>query len=449
MTVVPFSPQKLLRAIAELPSARRYWIAYSGGLDSHVLLHSLAALRERLPVAELAAVHVDHGLSPAAAAWARHCAEVCEGLKVPLTLLRVDARPRRGESPEAAARNARYRAIEPLLGEGDGLLTAHHQDDQAETVLLQALRGSGPRGLAAMPVWNPFGEGWQGRPLLGFRRDELRAHARAEGLCWVEDESNFDTGIARNYLRHEVVPRLRRRWPAMATTLSRVASHAADAAHLLDQLAAQDLVVAEDGGLEIGHLAALDAARQRNLLRYWIHRSGLPVPDAVHLQRVLDEVIPAAPDALPRVAWTGAELRRYRSRLYLMPPLPAHDASQVFEWRMEGPLHLPDGGILRAVPVLGGGMARDLRSADCVTVRFRRGGERCRPAGVPYTRKLKKLLQERGIPPWLRERIPLLYLGEELAAVADLFVCAPFHARDGEPGLRIEWQRPPFLMGPS
>jgi len=184
MTVVPFSPQKLLKAVAELPSARRYWVAYSGGLDSHVLLHSLAVLR--------------------------HCAEVCDGLEVPLTLLRVDARPRRGESPEAAARNARYRAIEPLLGEGDGLLTAHHQDDQAETVLLQALRGSGPRGLAAMPVWNPFGEGWQGRPLLGFRRDELRAHARAEGLCWVEDESNFDTGIARNYLRHEIVPRLRR-----------------------------------------------------------------------------------------------------------------------------------------------------------------------------------------------------------------------------------------------
>ncbi len=436
---MPFSPESLLADISRLPPARRYWVAYSGGLDSHVLLHALASVKNRLPVDELSAVHVDHGLSPAAADWSRHCAEVCSRLKIPLTLLRVDARPAQGESPEAAARSARYQAIAPLVGEGDGLLTAHHRDDQAETVLLQLLRGSGPRGLAAMPLWTAFGGGWRGRPLLGFRREELRAYAEAEGLHWVEDESNFDTGLTRNFLRHEVIPLLQRRWPALATTLSRVASHAAEAAYLLEQLAEQDLLVAEDGALDIIHLKRLEVARQRNVLRYWIQRSGLPLPDSVHLQRILDEVISAAKDAAPRVAWSGAELRRYRNRLYLFPPLPPHDPAQFFEWSMERPLHLPDGKILRAVPALGQGIRRSLCQAAKVTVRFRQGGERCRPAGDAYNRKLKKLLQDRGIPPWQRERLPLLYLDDKLAAVAGLFVCEPFQAREGETGLCLDW----------
>ncbi len=437
---MPFSLQTLLAAIAQLPRARRYWVAYSGGLDSHVLLHSLAALRERLPIEELAAVHVHHGLSPAADKWTRHCAEVCGQLGIPLTLLRVDASPRQGESPEAAARNARYQAVEPLIGEGEGLLTAHHQDDQAETVLLQALRGSGPRGLAAMPIWDPFGGGWRGRPLLGFSRGELQAYARSEGLRWVEDESNFDTGIARNYLRHEIIPLLRRRWPAAAATLSRVARHAAEAAHLLDQLAEGDLPPTDDGTLDIEHLKGMEAARQRNLLRYWIHRAGLPLPDSVHLQRILDEVIPAAEDALPRVAWHGAELRRYRNRLYVMPPLPPHDSAQILAWKMDEPLSLLDGTLLRAIPALGEGISRDACRMARVTVRFRRGGERCRPAGGSHTRPLKKLLQERGVPPWLRSRIPLIYLDDQLAAVGDLLVCEPFQAREEEPGLCIQWR---------
>ncbi len=429
--------ERLLEALASFPPARRYWVAYSGGLDSHVLLHSLAALRDRLPVGALNAVHVDHGLSPHAGEWSQHCATVCERLDIPLTLLQVDARPRRGESPEAAARRARYAALAPLIGEGEGLLTAHHQDDQAETVLLQLLRGSGPRGLAAMPCWDSFGSGWRGRPLLGVERARLRAYAEAEGLHWVEDESNFDTGVARNYLRHEIVPRLRERWPAMAVTLSRAAGHAAEAARLLDDLAERDMVTAGDGGLEIEPLRGLEVARRRNLLRYWIRVSGFPLPDSAHLQRILDEVIPAAKDASPRVLWRGAEVRRYRNRLYVMPPLKPFDSSRVLTWKPDEPLALPDGRVLRAVPVLGQGIARARCRDARVTVRFRRGGERCRPAGGAHTRSLKKLLQERGIPPWERERLPLLYVGEELAAVVGLFVCEPFPARQGEAGWHV------------
>ncbi len=436
-----FTPDNLLAVIEQLPPACCYWVAYSGGLDSHVLLHSLAAVRDRLPVEKLCAVHVNHGLSPAADEWAEHCAAVCNKLNISCRILHVNARPGKGESPEAAARNARYQAIASLLERRDGLLTAHHQDDQAETVLLQLLRGSGPRGLAAMPRWDVFGAGWRGRPLLDFRRGELQAYAQSGRLCWVEDESNRDTGIERNFLRHEVIPLLRSHWPVLGKTLSRVAAHCAESADLLDQLAVQDLVTGSEGELSIGRLKMLDTARQRNLLRYWIRKSGLPLPDTVHLQRTIDEVLPAAPDGMPCVGWTGAEIRRYRDRLYVMPPLPPHDSSKIHYWDMAETLQLQNGSALRAALAAGRGIKRELCRNARVTVRFRRGGERCRPAGRPHTHKLKKLLQEQAVPPWQRQRIPLIYLDEQLAAVAGLFVCEPFQARNEEPGLEISWDQ--------
>ncbi len=436
-----FTLQNLLAILQVLPPARRYWVAYSGGLDSHVLLHSLAKVRDRLPVEELHAVHVNHGLSSVADAWGSHCVVVCRGLDIPCHVIQVDARAGRGESPEAVARVARYEAICSILEQGDGLLTAHHQDDQAETVLLQLLRGGGPRGLAAMPRWDCFGAGWRGRPLLDFSRSELRSFAQAEQLHWVEDESNYDTGIERNFLRHEVIPLLRSHWPALGTTLSRVAGHSAEAAQLLDQLAARDLVTGPQGELEISRLKTFDAGRQRNLLRYWIRQSGLPLPDSVHLQRIIDEILPAAADATPLIGWSGAEVRRYRGHLYVMAPLPPHDSGEIHEWDMAGTVGLRDGSILRATPVTGRGIKQELCRRARVTVRFRQGGERCRPAGRAHTHKLKKLLQELAVAPWQRERIPLIYLDDELAAVAGLLVCGPFQARSGEPGLEIRWEQ--------
>ncbi len=432
-----FTLQNLLAVIERLPPARRYWIAYSGGLDSHVLLHALAAVRDRLPAETLCAVHVNHGLSPAADEWAEHCLAVCDSLDIPCRILHVDAHPGKGESPEAAARNARYQAISFLMEATDGLLTAHHQNDQAETVLLQLLRGGGPRGLAAMPRRDVFGSGWRGRPLLDFSRDDLQSYAQSEQLCWIEDESNYDTGIERNFLRHKVIPLLRSHWPALGKTLSRVAAHSAEAAELLDQLAAQDFVTGPEGELDINRLKMLPPVRQRNLLRYWIRQSGLPLPDSIHLQRIIDEILPAAADASPLVSWAGAEVRRYRDRLYAMAPLPLHDSSRIHDWDMAGAFHLPDGSVLHALPVTGQGIKHVLCQNARVTVRFRRGGERCRPAGRTHTRQLKKLLQEQGIPPWQRERIPLIYLGDELAAVVGLFICEPFQAGRGEAGVKI------------
>ncbi|NIR59118.1 MAG: tRNA lysidine(34) synthetase TilS, partial [Gammaproteobacteria bacterium] len=285
---MPFDPDDLVAVLAHHAPAARYWVAYSGGLDSLVLLHALAARRDRLG-APLAAVHVDHGLHPDSGRWAAHCARTCAALGVPYECRVVEATAASGESPEAAARRARYEALAGLLEPGACLLTAHQRDDQAETLLLQLLRGAGPDGLAGMPMCRPLGAGWHLRPLLDWERADLHAYARAQGLEWVEDASNRDTGIDRNYLRHIVLPALRERWPGAPATLARAARHQAEAAELLVALGRADARAAADaapGTLRASALRDLPAPRQRNLLRAWIARAGLPAPSAAQLERV-------------------------------------------------------------------------------------------------------------------------------------------------------------------
>ncbi len=435
-----FTPRHLLERLRSfLPPVHGYWVAYSGGLDSHVLLHALAAVRGELGDTRLAAVHVHHGLHADADLWTEHCTAVCGALGVPLTVLRVDARAGAGESPEASARAARYRALEQLLGAGDVLLTAHHLDDQAETLLLQLLRGSGPHGLAAMPQSSALGAARHGRPLLDVPREALRRYARGEGLSWVEDSSNAELHFDRNYLRHEILPRLAARWPSARETLARSAAHCAEAASLLDELAALDLqAVLGDGPdrLAVPRLLALSSARRRNVLRIWLRGLGLPLPSQAQLAQV-EQALAADWDAEPCVHWSGAEVRRYRDQLYAMAPLPAHDSGAEIEWDLEAPLELPAlGGRLRATRVQGQGVHA---SRGRVTVRFRAGGERCRPLGRHETHALKKLFQEAGVPPWQRERIPLIFIGGELAAVAGLWVCEPFAASGMDYGWIFEW----------
>jgi tRNA(Ile)-lysidine synthase len=409
-------PEVLKDALRRFPPASRLIVAYSGGLDSHVLLHAASLLRGA-DFPELRAIHVHHGLAPRADAWTVHCEAVCAALGVPLEVIRVDARAETGESPEAAARAARYRALEAALTPGDGLLTAHHRRDQAETLLLQLLRGAGPAGLAAMPRWQPLGAGWHGRPLLDVSRECLEAHARAHGLVWIEDESNLDIRFDRNLLRQEVMPRLRERWPALDEMLARAASHQAEALGLLGELARQDL---EDlrgdppGTLSVSALARLRPARRRNALRFWLMDKGLPLPSMARLQSVLDDVLTAAPDAMPRVAWEGGEVRRYRDALYAMPPMALHDPALRLPWDGRSPLAIDALGVVLTPEWLQGqGLVPE--AGETLTVAFRRGGETMRVRD--RTRELKKLMQERGIPPWERERVPLVYRGDELVAV--------------------------------
>ena len=438
----PFSPESLAAILQDLPTASRFLLAYSGGCDSQVLLHAAAQLHAADATRIFHVVHVDHGLQAASAEWARHCAAVCEELALPFTLLQVDARGGIGESPEAAARHARYRALAGLMQAGDCLLTAHHQDDQAETLLLQLLRGGGPHGLAAMPALGPFAAGMHARPLLGFSREELRRYAQRHALQWIDDPSNADSGFDRNYLRNSVMPVLRERWPAVARVLARGAGHQAEAAQLMDELAAEDLrrCDAVEHSLRLSALLALDAARQRNVLRYWLKSLGFKLPDTVRLAQVQHELLHAAPDRSPEVSWEGVVVRRYRDHVYAMAPQAPVDGGEVIAWNIKQALQLPDGSRLLAIPSFGQGIKRTLCRQQAVTVRYRRGGEECQSAPHGVTRTLKNLLQEAGVPPWERENIPLIYIDEQLAAVAGYWVCAPCRAAEDEEGIAFEWR---------
>lgn len=438
-----FSPAYLGKVLRGFPASTRYCVAYSGGVDSHALLHALAALEPARSFPTITAVHINHGLHREAGNWERHCAEVCNGLRIPLQILRVQACPNPGESPEAAARRARYQALRPLVRRGEMLLTAHHQDDQAETLLLQLFRGAGPAGLAAMPAYTPFGEGWLGRPLLDVPRTALERYGRTQALNWVVDSSNADTRYDRNFVRHAVLPTLRPRWPSVARTIARAAANLRDVGHLLDALAQSDCEAVagpRPGTLSRTRLIALPAERQRNALRFWLWSKGLPIPGRSHLERILHDVLASGEDANPCVHWPGVEVRRFRDALYGMRPVPpAAESVTALAWDLRMTLELPQGR-LEARPAQGLGLAARWCEGRSVEVRFRRGGERCRPAGDRHARKVKKLLQEHDVPPWDRNRLPFVYLDGVLAAVADLWVCDPFAARVGEPGWQLCWK---------
>ncbi|MDP2228529.1 MAG: tRNA lysidine(34) synthetase TilS [Moraxellaceae bacterium] len=406
---------------------RRLVVGFSGGLDSTVLLHAVVQLAPVLGV-EIAAVHVHHGLSPQADAWAVHVMQVCDHLSVPLMALRVRVTPTHG-SLEEAARAARREAFVGVLQAGDALLLAQHQDDQAETVLFRLMRGAGVRGLAAMQAASelPAASGtvplW--RPLLGLPRSRLLAYAIEHQLEWIEDESNADVRHARNFLRHEALPLLEKRWPSLSATLAQTAKRMQEAEGLLEEMAAEMALVAIDAQqrLDINVLQSFSMPRQRLLLRYWLQQQDFLLPDEALLQKIMDEVVAARTDATPLLAWTGCELRRYREHLYVMSPLLALPEGWQCRWDGCRPLLLPDGRYLYASLPL---------PPDSV-VRFRQGGERLRRAGHEHSASLKRLLQERGIPPWCRDRLPLVFVDEVLYAVAgtDLYANAA--------GARLSW----------
>jgi len=441
------SPKNKLQpgpVLKQLPRASYYHVAFSGGVDSHVLLHLLVGQRDALP-GRLAAVHVNHHIQQHSGDWEVHCRSVCEELDVPCRFLRVDGKARRGESPEAAARTARYQALADWLPLDAVLLTAQHQDDQAETLLLQLLRGAGPKGLAAMPVEADLGNGRLVRPLLDFRRKDILDYAHQHRLCWVEDPSNTDTRYDRNLLRHRVMPELQQHWPGLSKVLARAARHQADQLELADALAAQDCASCRspDEGLSLSGLRVFSQARQRNLIRFHVDKLGLPLPSQAILDRILEEVLASREDASPCVHWPGAEVRRFHDQLFIMTPLPVQDPASCYAWDLRDPLVLEQaGGVLSVNSVAGKGLCIPAGSGD-VQVRFRQGGECLQPAGRGHHHRLKKLFQEWQVPDWERERVPLVYQGEQLVAVAGFCVCEGFQAGVNEQGLGLHWSRMP------
>lgn len=406
--------------------ASKYYLAYSGGLDSHVLLHACVALQRHYSQGfQFEAIHIHHGLQTSADAWVVHAQQVCAALNLPLKIIYLNLQIAVGDSLEAVARQARYQAFSSYLAADQMLLTAHHQDDQAETFLLNALRGSGGAGLAAMPSVRHLGLGKLGRPLLTFSRAQLAVYAEQHQLQYVNDPTNAETQFDRNYLRHEVVPRLQARWPAVSQTLSRAASWQAEQQQLLERLLTTRLpqfAGSQINTLSVDALKGQDALMQKALLRQWLQALGFSMPSAKKLQHILSDVLGASLDATPCVAWSGCEVRRYRNDLYALKPLSQHDAKQVLVWAdLEQDLYISSLDLYLSKTLL----AKDLKQQASttqvqITVRFRQGGERLiRHKG--YALELKTLFQAAGVPPWERERIPLIYLGEDLRIAVGVY----------------------------
>jgi tRNA(Ile)-lysidine synthase len=416
----------LFKRLQALTESSRFLVAYSGGLDSHVLLHALANLPQAHSDFEIRAVHVHHGLSTQADAWVEHCLNTCRELNIELSIQRAVLPSLNNKSIEETAREMRYQIFAEVLHDNEGLMTAHHQDDQAETLLLQLFRGAGPKGLAAMPEAVQFAKGCLLRPLLRFSRDDIKQYALHHGLCWVEDDSNTNLSFDRNYIRHQVFPIVKKRWPSVAKTVARAAQHCANADFLLEQLAESDLTTCLDPRfktLSITALLQLDEIRQRNVIRYWLRWLHLPVPSSVKLSELTRMFLYSRQDAMPYMTWEGAEVRRYRNYLYAMPPLNQHDCSLVIPWDLTADLQLPnDLGVLSLQSLIQQGL--DIKSLHDVTVQFRKGGEKCRIQSHNMTQSLKKLFQVWGVPPWQRSRIPLIYQGDNLCAIIGYSICS-------------------------
>ncbi len=432
--------ESLYQFLQASPEASHYVLAFSGGLDSCVLLHLFSELLPRLN-ASTEVVYIDHGLQPEGVDWQRFCAKQAVHYGLAFHAHRISSAPRNGESTENWARTERYKLLTGHLEQASLLLTAHHLDDQVETFFIQALRGAGLKGMSAMPTIRKLGAGWHARPLLSITRQQLVDYARANQLEHVEDKSNRDDRYDRNYLRHEVLPRLEQRWPAYRKTLSRLIGHIAEASDGLEAQAREDLACVldeQEQGLHLDKLLLLTAPRQKNLILCWARKRQLAIPGNAHLQRILSDVVTSAEDATPCVNWADVECRRYRRHIYLDRALPEHNPKIIITWNISNDIDI-QGGRLSVTASRGDGIAQHYLRDGNVSVRFRQGGERIRPAPAKQHKTLKQLFQEKGVMPWRRERVPLVYIENQLAAVPGICVASEFMAKGKEASFIIRW----------
>jgi len=381
-----------------LSSYKKIFVAYSGGADSHVLLHLLQGIFRDKNGVKLAVIHVNHNLSPKAKKWVEHCRKVCKKLCIEYITKSIAVEIKSSDhSPEEILRKLRYEIFAEVLPKDACLVTAHHADDQAETLLLQLFRGAGPKGLAASPRKIKFARGWLVRPLLDCSRKEILLYAGRNKLEWIEDESNANTKFDRNLIRHQLLPSIKKRWPAVVATLNRVSRHCSEMSELLAMLAEKDLqyVISKSDAnvINVDLLKKLSLIQQKNVLRFWLHKLCLPMPSEVKLREIVRTVINSRYDAVPVVKWFGAEVRRFRDGLYAMPPLAPLNNKKIkisCQFKLD---------------------------PKKIKVCFRQGGEKIKMSGRQGTRDLKKLMQEWGVPPWMRDRIPLVYYGKKIIAV--------------------------------
>lgn len=412
-------------------------VAFSGGLDSTVLLHQLVQWRALHPDVALRAIHIHHGLSPHADSWVQHCESVCAQWQVSLVVERVHLEDD-GLGIEAQARRARYQAFAQTLLPGEVLMTAQHLDDQCETFLLALKRGSGPAGLSAMGESSPFAGTQLIRPLLAQTREALEAWARQHELCWIEDESNQDDTYDRNFLRLRVTPLLQQRWPHFAQAVARSAALCAEQESLLDELLASDLAdcITSRGTLLLTPLMMMSGVRRAALLRRWLAGLNAPMPSRDGLERIWQEVALAREDASPSFRLGEFEVRRYQSQLWWVKSVDGQSETVIpwLEWKT--PLTLPAG--LGSVQLISAGDLRLPQADEVVSIRFKAPGL-LHIVGRNGGRKLKKIWQEQGIPPWRRDTTPLLFYGDTLIAAAGAFVTHDGLAKD-EDGVSLVWR---------
>jgi len=428
----------ILQQLKSFKSANtsRLVIALSGGIDSVVLLHLLHTVRQQL-TQTIIAIHINHNLHTESASWSNRCAQLCTQLNIDFKTINVKVNLSNGESLEAMAREARYQAFREIISTNDYLLTAHHINDQTETFLLQLFRGSGVKGLSAMPKILTFGHGKLLRPLLEQSRANIIDYAKQYQLTWIEDPSNTNTNFDRNFLRHQILPNLNKRWPALNQTVLRSSHHMAEAQTILDDVAQTDLdELSHNNTLNTEQLENLSHIRQKNLIRFWIRQSGYRVPSDTQLREVINNVIIANSDKMPVLTWQYGEIRRYNKQLFIMPPLKKFNTNWQAKLPINEVLALPANiGNLVCNPIKGRGIKS---TAKQITVKFRQGGEHCLLPNKKHHQFLKKLFQEHKIKPWQRDRIPLLFINGELAAVVGLWICQPYNViNKDEMGMNI------------
>jgi len=404
----------------KISATKKLVIAFSGGLDSYVLLYAIAQISITTQDYQIRAIHIDHGLQAVSSQWSVQCEAICKVLNIPCEIISLNLLVPKSKSLEAAAREARYQAFKESLQTGETLLTAQHQDDQAETLLIQLFRGAGINGLAAMPALRNFGKGTHLRPLLNVSRESLEQYAKYHALNFIEDPSNQDQRFDRNYFRHEIIPHLKQRWPSMDKVLTRAAYHQAEAKNLLAEYIEQDLPLlagSRVGTLSIKQLKLLSEARCKAVIRYFLDQKGFLAPSQKKLAHIITDVLNSQDDAMPCVHWQGIEVRRYQDDLHAITPLDKHDEKQCISWNISKPLYIPSLKRILKTTLLDDIKVLGMKKEQNIEIRFRQGGEKIYQAQRKRTIALKKYFQEMHIPPWERERTPLIYIDNQLVAI--------------------------------
>lgn len=416
-------------------------IAYSGGLDSTVLLHALHQLQKELPM-HLQAMHVHHGLSEHAGSWASFCKKSCIDLDIRLNTIKVNVDSDSGLGIEATARSARYQA---LSSENvDFIFLGHHQDDQAETLLLQLARGAGVKGLAGMAQIDL--ERRLVRPLLNISRADLVEYATQHHLQWIEDESNMDAKFDRNFMRHALIPTFNKQYPNISQTLARSASHMAQASNLLDDLAMIDAEIAIDasqqsGALRLANLSTLTITRQANLIRWWLSNNQVAMPSTALLTQILKQLQSKRTDSAIKIkVANNLYVMRYKGLAFLVDE-PKKLTSINLLWQGEEIVILPNLSRLLFEKAIGKGIAYQRGGSDIkLRIKNREGGERFLPDLGRPRRSLKTIMQMMAMPPWQREQMPLIFMDETLVIIPNVGVDAQMRAESHEVGLSVTWQ---------